>query len=398
MNHMDKKSRWFIFLFFASFICYALFTVLFGSQAPLMMQYYRITASDQGFITTMLSVGGITTALACTLYGERFPKLRTLGAGLILLAAMTLVIGFAPPYAAVIICALFAGIAYTLIDVMVNSSITQYFSDRSKTILPMAHMFFGVGAMAGPYLMTAIVNPQIASSFTTPFLFVGGLTAVVFILFSVTSGKFPGALYKNIPPQTDSKPADVFKSKKFWLLLLGGVLYCCFTTGILSWYTTYFNTTRGYPLDTSGLMLTLFFAGSLAMRFFGPLIFSKIKPQKIFIYFSLLSIACMAIALSSGNFPLTVVFTVLSGAFQALNMPAIIFIGCALFPSRHASATSIAIFAYNVGGMVAPFMLGLLAKQTGFQIPMYLTCALFALGVLVMAIVSVKYKKDLQNA
>ena len=385
-------------MLFATFICYAFFTVLFGSQAVLMMDYYSISETAQGFITAMLSIGGIAAAFVCALYGERFSKLRALGIGLALLAVVTVLMGFALPYTAVLICALAAGIAYTVMDIMVNSSITQYFTDGSKKLLPMAHMFFGVGAMAGPYLMTAIVNPDVSSSFTIPFLLVGGLTAVVFVIYSISAKKVSDRINVLGQKAEQNKPTEVFRSKKFWILLTSGILFCCFTTGILAWFPTYFNETKGLSLDLAGLMLTLFFAGSLAMRFLGPLIFSKFKPQKIFIYFSILSAVFMALALLSTSIPLIILFTVLSGAFQALNMPAIIFIGCALFPQRHASATSIAIFSYNIGGIFAPVILGQIAKQTGFQLSLLFACGLFVLGILVMAYLSVNYKKELANA
>lgn len=373
---MDHKIKPFIAMLFATFICYAFFTILFGSQAVLMMDYYNISETGQGLLTTMLSIGGIASAFICALYGERFPKLKTLGLGLALLAVVTVLIGFALPYTAVLVCALFAGLAYTVMDIMVNSSLTQYFPNRSKTLLPMAHMFFGVGAMAGPYLMTAIVNPDIASSFTLPFILVGLLTAVVFVIYSISAKKVSNQINMISPKTEQYKPTEVFSSGKFWILLASGILYCCFTTGILAWFPTYFNETKGLSLDMAGLMLTLFFAGSLAMRFLGPFFFSKLKPQKIFILFSLLSALFMVLALLSGSIPLIILFTVLSGAFQALNMPAIIFIGCALFPQRHASATSIAIFSYNIGGIFAPVLLGQIAKQTGFQLPMLLCCGL----------------------
>lgn len=398
MAPLDKKIKRFISALFLAFICYAFFTVLLGSQAPLMMQFYGISEAQQGFITTILSVGGIFAALVCALFGESFKKLKALGWGLAVLALATLLIALAPPYSIVVICALFAGIAYTFIDIMVNSTITQYFSSDSKKLLPMAHMFFGVGAMAGPYLMVAIVNPDLPRSFTLPYLLVGLLTAVVFMLYALSARRVSDAVRSASPEKQKSRPTEVFRTGKFWVLLASGVLFCCFTTGIVAWFPTYFNQSKGFSLEMSGLMLTLFFAGSLAMRFLGPFFFSKFRPQKIFITFSILSVVFMLLALFSSDFVPIVLFTVLSGAFQALNMPALIFIGCALFPHRHASASSVAIFSYNIGGIIAPLLLGTIADNIGFQIPMVLSCLLFAAGIAVMGAVSHKYKKALQNA
>ena len=259
-------------------------------------------------------------------------------------------------------------------------------------------MFFGVGAMIAPFLMTAIVNPNLPQTFTLPFLLVGLITAVVFALYVPAAHKASAIVQADAPILEEGKPADVFYSFKFWAVLAGGVLFCCFSTGIVAWFPTYFNQVKGFTLEMSGLMLTLFFAGSLCMRFFGPLVFSKIRPQRIFVLFSLLSILFMVLALVSDGIVPIVLFTVLSGAFQALNMPSLIFIGCALFPSRHASASSIAIFAYNIGGIIAPLLLGTLAQNIGFQISMLFSCAFFAAGVAVMGALSLKYKKELKNA
>jgi len=398
MVSLDKKLKGFVSLLFLAYVCYAFFTMLLGSEAPLMMRFYNITEAEQGFITTVLSVGGITAAVLCSLFGERFKKLKALGFGLALLALATVLIGLAPPYLIVIVCALFAGIAYTFIDIMVSSTFTQYFSSNAKTLLPMAHMFFGIGAMIGPYMMTAIVNPDLARSFTLPFLLIGGLCAVTFALYSFSARKVSTNVQATGLQMEKGRPADAFRTKRFWTVLAGGLLYCCFTTGILAWYPTYFNETKGLSLDMSGLMLTLFFAGSLVMRFFGPFFFSRIKPQKIFIWFSMFSALSMVLALTMENIILIGLFTVLSGAFQAFNMAALVFIGCALFPTRHASGTSVAVFSYNIGGMIAPVLLGALARNMGFQIPMLLSCGFFAAGIAVIGALSVRYKKELENA
>ena len=114
--------------------------------------------------------------------------------------------------------------------------------------------------------------------------------------------------------------------------------------------------------------------------------------------FSIVSVACMFGATNIPVAPVSMVLTVLGGMFCALNVVSVIMISTALFPTRKASAASLAVFSFNIGGMIAPAFVGALAESTGLLLPMNLLYVLFAAGIAVMAFLCIKYKKELANA
>ncbi|MEG2361803.1 MAG: MFS transporter [Christensenella sp.] len=398
----NKTTRVFTSMLLATFICYALYVVLFGTLSTTMMNYYSIGTSAQGVFTMVGSIGGIAAAIICALYGERFFKPKTVAIGVLILGTATLLIGGAPPYIIVCICALSCGIGYTVIDVMGQATITEYFPDKAKTLLPLVQIFFGVGTMVGPILIASMINPAAARSFTVPFLLIGGLSLIVTLIYVLSFRKsIPDLLsidLSSVAENARAHPAEVFKSSKSWVILLGCGLFSCFSTTVVAWYPAFFNTCRGFSVDTAALMLTLFYIGSLVMRLFGPLIFRKLSPQRVYITFSIASILCMLGAVNIAAAPIAMLLTVLGGAFCSLNVVSIVMISTALFPTRKASAASLAVFAYNIGGMAAPIIVGALAESAGLQLPINAMIAVFAVSVAVIGALCRKCKNELVNA
>lgn len=389
----NKSSRAFLALILLSFVCYALYTCLFGSLSPLMMEYYAVGAGDFGLFSTMLGIGGIAAALLCALLGDRLPRGGAMAAGLVLLAAATLATGLRPGYGWVAALALAAGIGYTIIDVTGNASLAAL--PNSKTVVPVAQAVFSVGSTAGPMLCALLINPQLADSFATPFLVVGGLTVLVCLYapFAVRRAAKPAP---ESPP--DSAGGSVFRRGRFWALLAGALCYNAFLTGISAWLPAYFSSYRGFAADQAAMTLTVFFAGVLVMRFFGPLVFSRMAPQRVFIAFSAVSALAMAAALLSGEIWLCMALIAISGGFSAFCPAAIIMMGCAMFPQNRAAASSIAVFSYNIGFIVASSLFGSLIAVLGHQPSMLLLCGLYAAGVLIIALLSRRCRSALKNA
>ncbi len=336
------------------------------------------------------------------LFGERFFKPWVIACGILMLGAATTLVGFAPPYLLVCVGALVAGAGYTVIDVMGQSTVTEYFPEKSKTLLPLIQIFFGAGTMVGPVMMAAMLTPGDPHSFVVPFLFVGILSLGSALVYLIAVKRVKPALaavdLSAIAQKAKENPAEIFKSPKSWIILISCSLFSCFSTAMAAWYPAFFTTVRGFSVDNAALMLTLYYAGTLIMRLFGPLVFRKLQPQRVYVLFSIVSVACMFGATNIPVAPVSMVLTVLGGMFCALNVVSVIMISTALFPTRKASAASLAVFSFNIGGMIAPAFVGALAESTGLLLPMNLLYVLFAAGIAVMAFLCIKYKKELANA
>lgn len=399
----QEKTKQNILLFWlmGAFVVYAIYVVLFGTLSTTMMDFYVINTGAQGVFTMVGSIGGIAAALFCALFGERFSKLWAIMVGALLLGVATLCIGLAPPYLLVCLCALLCGVGYTVIDVMGNASVTEHFPDRKKTLLPMIQIIFGIGTMVGPFLATSLLTPGISRSFIYPFLLVGILGVIVAVFYSISLKKakpfLQGGDWKNMAASAKQNPGEIFCSWKSWTILLACSLFCAFNTTIVAWYPAFFSLERGMNAEDAAMILTLFYVGILVMRIISPLIFKKIQPQKVFVYFSIISIVLMLAAINTQSIPAAMVLTTVGGAFQSLNIVCVIMIATELFPMRKASASSLAVFSYNIGGMVGPPLVGVAAETMGLQLPLSILCGVFACGVAVMAVLSRKCKTELQN-
>ncbi len=404
---MGKKHgmKFFVFacLCCCAFIVYAVYVNSFGPNAGLMMKYFNITESRHGFIITVQSIGGIITAVWLSLFGERYNKIYVISFCLALMAAGSILTGTVPAYLPdgggymlLLIFVLFAGVGYTGIDVMMNGVITETYAERKNTILPIAHAFYSTGAMAAPVFVTLTVDAMKPSTFSSPFLIIGIISAIVFAGYLITGRKImpstPYADMRAIKARVTENPAEIFRNRKAWIILAACLLYFSFMYGLSVWMPTFFQQERGMSHQLSGLMSTIFFLGALLMRFVSPLIFRRMAIEKFYILSGIASAVCMSAAFLPGLVftPMIVVFVFAGGFLQGAHVIALVMISCDEFPKRTASASAITVLAFNLAAMAVPLLVGFLAEKAGFLIPMYFL-ALCMIGSVMLIGVVKKY-------
>lgn len=381
---IGKKHIALILLIYCGYIVYAFYYNGFGTNASAMMDFYQLTSARQGFIFTMQSVGGLFMSVFLALRGERYNKINVFTVGTLLVGATSLVVGFALPYAALILLVVASGAGYASMDVMANSLIPELYPKRKNTLLPVAHAFYGTGAMLAPLLVTALVNPDAPSSFARPFLLIGALGLVLLpVLWIVGRRVIPETPYAHmdaVQKRVSDNPAEIFKTKKAWMFLLAGILYFSFQIGIISWLPTYCKDI-GLDFAASGAMLTAFFIGSLVMRFCGPLILRLLTARKAYILFGLLSVAASTAALLLTQPAAMMILFAMCGFMQGSCVAFLVLMSTEAFPQRVASASSIPFIAANAAAMTAPLWMGGVAEYTGFRIPLLLVGALMVVSV-----------------
>lgn len=385
----------------AAFFCYALYVGLFGTLAVPMMEYYKIDSGAQGVFTMMSSIGGIISAFIFALTGDRFHKLRVVALGMVLLTIGTLLLSTLPIYLFVCMLAILCGFAYTAIDVMGNSSVTEYFGKHATVMLPMVQIVFGLGTVLGPVIMVALYQEGNLNTLHMPFLAFGFLfliiTAFYFALFKREERLLPKINLKEMAREAKKDPAAIFRSKKTWVMMLSHTLFNCLFMGVISWLPTFYQVSHGMTTDEGALMLTLFYVGNVGMRVISPPILKKLQPQKIYMIFTFIGAGCLIGAFNVASLTLSSIFTIAGGAFLALDVVCLIMIATAFFPQRKASASSLAVFAFNIGGFVAPAVVGFIAQTNGYAMPLTFMAILAIAGGIIMGTLCAKCKAELAD-
>lgn len=358
------------------------------------MAFFGIDKTRLGAILTAQSVGCIIVSVFLALYGERFNKLRgvTLGLSLmgiaaILIGTMTLYCAPGSGYALLLIYSLLAGVGFIIIDLLMNGVIADIYPDRKNTLLPFLHAMYSCGAMLAPMYVAVLINPEASGSFALPYRFLGLISVVVavflFILCNRVTPWTPYADMQEMRHRAKENPAEVFKSPRAWLFLLAGILYLIFQTGLSAWLPSFCTEMLGFDTKHSGLMLTVYFAGVLAMRFASPLIYKKLPVARFYRITLLLSTVVFVLCfLFTKTESAMLLFAACGGLLQGAAVPSLVILCCDAFPGRSASASAIVVLAVSIAAFVGPVALGRIIDASGFTFAMLISCACLPLSVL----------------
>jgi len=391
-----------IVLLFASFLLYGTYFNGFGTNAQTTMKFFSITETQLGVILTVQSVGCILISIFLALYGERFNKLRGVTIGLLLMGIAALLIGtmtlYCEPgsgYLLMLVFSLIAGVGFIMIDLLMNGVIADIYPDRKNTLLPFVHAFYGVGAMLAPLYVTALINPELSETFALPYRFLGiAAVAVLIVLFIVGRKLMPQTPYADMQlmqQRAKNNPAEVFRDPKAWLFLLAGVFYLIFQNGLSSWLPSFCSEQLSLEAGSAGIMLTVYFAGALTMRFLSPLIYKKIPVAKFYILSILISAVDFTLCfLLTPAKPLMMAMVVMGGLLQGAAVPALVILSCDAFPQRTASASAIVVLSVSIATFIGPVVMGRMIESLGFTFPMLVATACLLVSVLFVVLATKK--------
>ena len=375
------RHRLFIAASFCAYFVMAIPLTVQGSVAPLTMEFYGISAAQQGLIVTMQSTGAFCTSIFIALRGERYNKIHIIAIGLVIICILGLVISGVPSYALLLGLVAIVGIGTCFIDVMMNSVFSDTYPKQMAVVIPLVHAFYSVGATVVPVFASLLVDPDVPFTFAYMYRLLFILAAPVFVLYIISGRRImketPYINLDAMKKRVAENPTEVFKSKTSWFFLAVGVMYFSFQIGITMWIPTYAIREAGADYGAGAMMVTAFYGGTLVMRFLVPLFLRKFTAHQVFSCFGWTSIAFMFAALFAGNITLMLVFVIISGFFQGSNVATFILMCTEAFPERTASASALCAISGGIAFLSAPLWMGALSDFTGFLFPMVLICCIF---------------------
>lgn len=332
-----------------------------------------LTAS--GALVSMNFIGIIAGPLLAGETGDRFGRKP-----IILLAAAVYIAAIAAAalsraYWLLAAAILASGLSYSVLESGVTGLISDHNPGRDAALIQYAQAYLSAGAVAGPALALAVLATPL--SWRGMLGLMGILFAVLLLRMRRIPSEAPRPAVRRLP---GAASLALLRERIYRTLCLSLLMYVGVEAAASYWMDTYFLRVLAEP-SLGKIALMLFWGGTLAGRLAGGR-----WPQH---GGSLLAGGLALSALSLAALPLIsvgwigVALCALAGLGFSTVWPALAARASARYPSDRGAALGIMMAFSGLGGMAAPFALGLLADARGLGVAVWtlpaMTAALLAL-------------------
>ena len=358
---------------FLAFISLGLPDGLLGISWPFISVKTGVPLDSLGSILLALLAGFISTSVLSGYIMARFSMGWLLAVSCITTSLGLFVVAFSPDFPVIVAASFFLGAGAGAIDTSFNIFASVRFS---PAVINWLHAFYGVGATAGPVLLTWLFTHR--RSWETGYIVVATVQMMLALLFISTIRLWAKPAEKHERPEAVPW-RETMGTPMVWIGILVFFFYTGFESSMGQWTFTVLLESRNLP-ESEASAQSGFFWGCLTVgRILFGIVLTRIAVSSVLkIAFPGISAGVLLISLNAGAFT-DMAGIMLAGFFCAPVFPLMITLTPVIFGSRHASN----IIGYQssaamLGAALIPGSLGLLADFTGWTA---LPSVLFVLAV-----------------
>ena len=271
----------FLALIYLAFISLGLPDSLLGSSWPLMHLSFGVPVGSAGFLSIIVSTGTILSSLLSHRLIRRFGTGAVMVGSVSLTAVALLGTSLAPSFWMLVVLAIPMGIGAGAVDSGLNAFVAKHYAAKHMNWL---HCFWGVGAMLGPILISALTKSGFgwrSGYFSIAMLQVA---LVALLLFSLP-------MWRQFEPRSAQETTEK-KAKRAPLLaplraagakyaMATFFLYVTVENSFILWGASYLVKVKdNLPEDAAG-WVSLFFVGITVGRALSGILSTKLDSEKL---------------------------------------------------------------------------------------------------------------------
>ncbi len=344
----------------AAFFLIGAVQALYGPAFPLLRERFGIGLEQVSMVVSAQFLGAFLGIILSGLLLRALGYRRVLLAACVTLALGVGVVAVAPVWLAVLGGAVLAGAGAGLLNVSGNLMIAVVFRPKAAPALNIINAAFGVGAVAGPLLVT-FMEPHYGWAFAA--------TALVAVLLLPWFGRL-GVPDVTLPERGAAPVA--------WGSLVGFVLlyvfYVSAEVGVTSWETEYLTPAFG---ARAGAFTSLYWLAITAGRLLAAPLSARIRTHHFVLVASAATLVFMVAAHRVESAPIAYV---LVGLSLAPIFPTALAWLTEVFPQRAEQVTPVVVAAANFGPALSAPIIGAVVNAWGVRVvPSALSVLTFAL-------------------
>ena len=276
----------FLIVIYAAFISLGLPDSLLGVAWPVAQKEFGASLGDAGIISMVISVGTVVSSLFSSKLLKRFGVGKVTVVSVLMTALALLGFSFVPAFVFMILLAIPLGLGAGAVDSGLNEYVAEHYESRHMSWL---HCFWGVGAMAGPLIMSQYMSLGVDWR-------MGYLTVAIiqFVLVAVLIATLP--LWDKVAKKTSQKKQEAdangenpgepereadldppiasgkggflgpLKIKGAKVALISFFLYCGVEMTLGLWGSSFLITEKGIDAATAAQWVSLYWGGLTAGR------------------------------------------------------------------------------------------------------------------------------------
>lgn len=369
---------------------YGVSVVMIGTMIPEMIRRFDLSLSRGGLIVTVQSAGGIIALLAATLFADRINKRAAVAVSFGVLGLAWIGVGGAPIYAALLGAFFVSGAAIRVLDIMLNAHVADMHPDGRGFHLNRLHMYFSIGAFAGPMIARSLVDAGMG--WNEVYLAIGAVFVVASIpghrrerrapavKVHAEAGAEPAADATStrqtsdqttvLPPQPRLLLRSLLRRPESYVL--GAVLffYIVHQSGVTTWLPLYMEESLGTTPAAAGFALSLFWIGIIAGRFLSARLAARFGASRLIIIGGLAGGLLLTAGTLVADSRVLMAVGFAAGTLTGATIPLAMVIAYRLFPANTGSATALLSLFMMSGRLLGPWVMGLIAEARVTEQPM----------------------------
>ncbi len=353
-------------LVYLMFFTFAMTSDAVGVIIPHLVEHYQLSHTQVSAFHYAPMVFIAVSALLFGFLADKSGRKPVIGAGLALFALACFFFSVSETFLMFVALLSLIGIAIGLFKTGAVGLIGDISSDSARHTETMNRVegFFGIGAIAGPALVSYLLAEGLSWKYL--YLAAGGLCALLCIATLLTA--FP-AIKRTDEPRSDNVSLkdtfSLFRDKFALGFSLATALYVAVEVAIYVWMPTLFTDYQGGHLWLATYALTIFFVLRAGGRFLGAWLLRRFPWETVLFTSTLMVAVCYLISML-GGIDAAVWGLPLSGLFMSVIYPTLNSKGVSCFPRhQHSAIAGIILFFTAASAALSPLLMGFISDTFG---------------------------------
>lgn len=367
---------------YLSLVNYAFTLAGWGPCISLMQKDLGIGDAQTGILRTMMFAGFTASVFLAGYVTHKLGLKNVSVVGPAGLGVSLILFSLSRNYAFALACMLAAGVAAGLLEVSVNTIVSEIGGERRAYSLNMMHVFFGVGAFFTPRIAGWLLGS--GATWRSLFLAIGVIAIATGAMFIPQA--FPGD-----SSGEQIKFRDIMRYAATPAILMLGLsvfFYAGFEIGgINDWIVPYFERFKSMDKQSASNLLGNFWLAMAAGRLICTAASRFIRSGTLLIIITTLTALCaITIFLPHNSAATAAMLLALTGFLSSGIFPTILAIAGDNLPGSISTATGIIMGFTGIGYFIFPSAVGTIAQIYDLKLAMTLVCGFLALMAIFAAL------------